>query len=116
MEGRNRELAARPSIQPERSVDDGIWFFLCAFAPLREIFLIAAIIAAGSLAPNDARAGEGDVSEADQQMEAKLQAIADGVDGTFGLVVEDLAGEHWFAVNADRQFTQASCIKTTILL
>lgn len=53
---------------------------------------------------------------ADQQMQAKLQAIADGVDGTFGFVVEDLAGEHRFAVNADRQFTQASCIKTPILL
>ena len=63
-----------------------------------------------------ARAGEREVTAADQQMQAKLQAIADGVDGTFGVVVEDLAGEHRFAVNADRQFTQASCIKTPILL
>jgi beta-lactamase class A len=63
-----------------------------------------------------ARAGEDEVTAADQQMQAKLQAIADGVDGTFGVVVEDLAGEHRFEINADRQFTQASCIKTPILL
>ena len=65
---------------------------------------------------NDVRAGEGKVSAADQQMQARLQAIADGVDGTLGLVVEDIAGEYRFLVNADRQFTQASCIKTPILL
>jgi beta-lactamase class A len=62
------------------------------------------------------RAGEGVEKVADQQMQTKLQAIVDGVDGAFGLVVEDLAGEHRFEINADRQFTQASCIKTPILL
>jgi beta-lactamase class A len=56
------------------------------------------------------------VSEADREMQAKLQAIADGVDGSFGLIVEDLAGEHRFVVNPDRHFTQASCIKIPILL
>ncbi len=90
--------------------------FLCAFAYLRETSKLTIAIVLVVLNPTIARAGEGDVGEPDQQMQAKLQAIADGVDGTFGLVVEDLAGEHRFVVNADRQFTQASCIKTPILL
>ena len=90
--------------------------FLCAFASLRETSkLTIAILLVVLIAPI-VRAGEENVSEADQQMQARLQAIADGVDGTLGLVVEDLAGEHRFAVKADRQFTQASCIKTPILL
>jgi beta-lactamase class A len=92
------------------------WSFLCAFAPLREIFFASIVVSVASLLDGQTRAGEGKVSEADQQMQAKLQAIADCVGGSFGLVVEDLAGEHRFAVNAERQFTQASCIKTPILL
>jgi beta-lactamase class A len=84
---------------------------LCAFAPLREKNPLTVTLTFAVLMATIARAGE-----FDQQMQAKLQAIADGVDGTFALVVEDLAGEHRFAVNADRQFTQASCIKTPILL
>ncbi|QDT75089.1 Imipenem-hydrolyzing beta-lactamase precursor [Lacipirellula limnantheis] len=103
------------AIQFERFVDDVARPWLRAFAPLRETFF-RALIAIAALLQSQARAGEGNVSEDDRQMQARLQAIADGVDGTFGLVVADLAGQHRFEVNADRQFTQASCIKTPILL
>lgn len=54
--------------------------------------------------------------EKDQQMQAELQQIVDNLDGTLGLVVEDLAGEHRFAIDSDKQFKQASCIKIPILL
>lgn len=56
------------------------------------------------------------MSEAEQQLEARLEAIADTVDGTFGVVVADVAGEHYCAVDPDRHFTQASCIKIPILM
>jgi beta-lactamase class A len=92
------------------------WRLLCAFAPLRETYKLTIAILLAALVATSARAGEQEMSDADQQMQARLQAIADGVDGSFGLVVEDLAGEHAFAVNPDRHFTQASCIKTPILM
>ena len=104
------------AIRFERPVNCIAYSFLCAFAPLREMLFVSIVVGVASLLVSQSRAGEGNVSEVDQQMQAKLQAIADGVDGTLGLVVEDLAGEHQFAVNAERQFTQASCIKTPILL
>ena len=102
--------------QSESSVNYGAWSFLCAFAPLREIFFASIVVCVPSLLASLTNAEERNVSEADREMQAKLQAIADGVDGSFGLVVEDLAGEHRFVVNPDRQFTQASCIKIPILL
>jgi beta-lactamase class A len=85
---------------------------LCALAPLRETFAIAILLAT----PMATRGGEEEMPEADQQMQLRLEAIADEVDGTFGLAVADVAGEHQFVVNGDRQFTQASCIKIPILL
>lgn len=50
------------------------------------------------------------------KVQARLEAIAAGVDGVMGIVVEDLAGEHRFAVNEDLQFAQASAIKIPILM
>lgn len=56
------------------------------------------------------------MSKEHQPMQAELRQIVDNLDGSLGLVVEDLAGEHRFAIDADRQFKQASCIKIPILL
>lgn len=91
-------------------------YSLRASATLRETFLI--IIACGVTWATavDAGAGEGGMSKEHQQMQAELQQIVDNLDGSLGLVVEDLAGEHRFAIDADRQFKQASCIKIPILL
>jgi beta-lactamase class A len=50
------------------------------------------------------------------KVQARLEAIAADVDGVLGIVVEDLTGEHRFAVNADEQFAQASAIKIPILM
>jgi beta-lactamase class A len=51
-----------------------------------------------------------------QKTQARLEEIAENVPGVMGLVVEDLAGEHRFAVNEDREFAQASAIKIPILM
>ena len=48
--------------------------------------------------------------------QARFESIAAAQGGVMGLVVEDLAGEFRFAVNADRQFPQASAIKIPILM
>lgn len=51
-----------------------------------------------------------------QKTQAELVRIAGGVQGVMGIVVEDLGGESRFAVNADREFAQASAIKIPILM
>ncbi len=51
-----------------------------------------------------------------RKTQARLEEIAAGVPGVMGIVVEDLAGEHRFAVNEDREFAQASAIKIPILI
>ena len=51
-----------------------------------------------------------------EKTQSRLEEIAAGVHGVFGLVVEDLAGDYRFAVNEDRQFAQASAIKIPILM
>lgn len=89
---------------------------LGVFAPLRETTPLAIVVALASLTTPIVRAGEGEVSDADRRMQAELQQIVDNLDGSLGLVVEDLAGEHRFAIDADRQFKQASAIKIPILL
>ena len=89
---------------------------LCALASLRETFPLAIVVTWTALAAPIIRAGEEEMSEAEQQLEARLEAIADTVDGTFGVVVADVAGEHYCAVNHGRHFAQASCIKIPILM
>ena len=51
-----------------------------------------------------------------EKTQQRLEEIAARPQGVMGLVVEDLAGDHRFAVNEDRQFPQASAIKIPILL
>jgi len=52
----------------------------------------------------------------EKKVQERLEEIAAGVEGVMGIVVEDLTGEHRFAVNDDRQFAQASAIKIPILM
>jgi beta-lactamase class A len=56
------------------------------------------------------------VKPVEAKVQSRLEEIAAGVDGVMGIVVEDLTGEHRFAVNEDRQFAQASAIKIPILM
>jgi beta-lactamase class A len=86
-------------------------FLLCAFAPLREAWILCLLLAASSAVANDDL-----VKPVEAKVQAQLEEIAAGVDGVMGIVVEDLVGEHRFAVNEDRQFAQASAIKIPILM
>ncbi len=52
----------------------------------------------------------------EQKTQAELDRIAGSVQGVMGIVVEDLSGPARFAVNADREFAQASAIKIPILM
>ncbi|HEX6962795.1 MAG TPA: serine hydrolase [Lacipirellula sp.] len=56
------------------------------------------------------------MGEVHEKVELRLEEIAQGVQGVLGIVVEDLEGEHRFAVNADKSFAQASAIKIPILM
>ena len=78
---------------------------------MREAFLICLMFTVSSVQAEDDLLGA-----VEEKVQARLQEIADGVDGVLGIVVEDLAGEHRFAVNEDQQFAQASAIKIPILM
>jgi beta-lactamase class A len=51
-----------------------------------------------------------------KKVQSHLEEIAGGVEGVLGVVVQDMDGEHRFAVNADKSFAQASAIKIPILM
>ena len=84
---------------------------LRALAPLREILLGCLLVQA-----NGAWAEEDLVTAVSEKVQARLEEVAASVDGVMGIVVEDLAGEHRFAVNAEKTFAQASAIKIPILM
>src|SRR4051812_10178695 len=85
--------------------------FLCALALLRETILSCLIVS------THAAHAEGKLVEpVVKKVQSQLDQIAGGVKGVMGLVVEDLGGEHRFAVNEDREFAQASAIKIPILM
>jgi beta-lactamase class A len=69
-----------------------------------------------TLTPSIAWADEDLVGPVAAKVQSRLEEIAEGVDGVMGIVVEDLVGEHRFAVNEDKQFAQASAIKVPILM
>src|SRR5262245_44703362 len=52
----------------------------------------------------------------EQKTQAEIERIASGVKGVAGMVVEDLNGPSRFAVNAEREFAQASAIKIPVLM
>jgi beta-lactamase class A len=84
---------------------------LCAFAPLRETVLACLLLMVSSVRAEDELVGP-----VVEKVRGRLEKIAAGVDGVLGIVVEDLEGEHRFAVNAGREFAQASAIKIPILM
>jgi beta-lactamase class A len=84
---------------------------LCAFAPLREASLICLLFTVTS-----ARADDELVRPVSANTLSRLEQIDRRVDGVLGIVIEDLKGEHRFAVNADKTFSQASAIKIPILM
>ncbi|MEM9351921.1 MAG: serine hydrolase [Planctomycetota bacterium] len=56
------------------------------------------------------------MAELRRKTAARIQEICSGVEGVFGVVVEDLTGEERFAVNASLEFPQASAIKVPVLM
>lgn len=87
----------------------------CALAPARALVL-PCIALAGLWAAEAAEAREALLEPVAEKVQTKLEEIARGVKGTFGLVVEDMSGEYRFAVNEDLEFAQASAIKIPILM
>lgn len=75
-----------------------------------------AVVAAAFVFPRFAIAETDAMHAAHAKTQAKLEAIAASVRGDFGVVVEDLRGEHRFAVNENGVFPQASAIKIPILM
>jgi beta-lactamase class A len=63
-----------------------------------------------------ARAEEDFVNDVARKTQERIEEIVAGVPGVMGVYVEDIAGEHRFAVNEERQFAQASAIKIPILI
>jgi beta-lactamase class A len=51
-----------------------------------------------------------------KKVQSHLEEIAGGVEGVLGVVVQDMEGEHRFAINAEKSFAQASAIKIPILM
>jgi len=88
---------------------------LCVSASLRET-LIALALGWLAVCGQVVRAEESALTMVNQKTQARFEEIAEGVQGVMGIVVEDLAGEHRFAVNEDREFAQASAIKIPILM
>jgi beta-lactamase class A len=75
-----------------------------------------AVMMVGMPASQNACAEDDLVAAIESKTQARFEEIVDGVDGVMGIVVDDLAGEHRFAVNEDREFAQASAIKIPILM
>ena len=94
------------------------WRILCDFAPLRETSspLVAIGFAASLLLSASNGAEVSSLEEVKQKTQTQLEEIAGHVQGVMGIVVEDLSGEHRFAVNENRGFAQASAIKIPILM
>ncbi|RIK84461.1 MAG: hypothetical protein DCC67_04965 [Planctomycetota bacterium] len=89
--------------------------------PARGGFIWCVIIAVLGLSapPFDVRAAAGEeglLEPVADKVQLELESIAADVQGVMGIAVEDLAGQHRFAVNEGLQFAQASAIKIPILM
>lgn len=94
---------------------------LGAPAPLRGILYnsgVAALLCLTMIACRASRAvaEETLLEPVADKVQMQLESIAADVKGTMGFVVEDIAGEHRFAVNEEVEFAQASAIKIPILM
>jgi beta-lactamase class A len=78
---------------------------------LREICLVCLLFTVSSAQADDELVGA-----VSGKAVSRLKQIDSRVDGVLGIVIEDLKEDLRFAVNADREFAQASAIKIPILM
>jgi beta-lactamase class A len=90
---------------------DPIRKLLCVSAPLREIFFCCLMLSMNAVHAEDKL-----VDPVAKKVDARLEQIAEGVNGVMGFAIEDLKSEYRFAANDDREFAQGSAIKVPILM